>query len=196
MAVQGVIKAVLKGRLFLSIETRNIFYYGSQINSYSDYINSDYAAVDSAMDSIASILRSVCCSALNYYEFDLYSWDGEHWLLHVEVPIIDGEGLLTEEGLPSQVAILLKFATGAFRMIGHKYLAGVTEPSQEDGIVVGTVLTDLVDVGVEMMASIAVGGRVWYPGIPGKSSAFAPFTACIIHDVLSTMRRRKIGVGI
>lgn len=196
MPVQGVIKSVLKGRLFNSIETRNVFYYGSQINNFADYVTSDFGAVHQGMDDIASNLTPVTCSTMLYYAFDSYYWDNEHWILKEEVPIIDGEGLQPTDPLPPQVAMLLKFSTTAFRMIGHKYFAGLVEPHQNSGQILGEALVMLIDVGAAIMDSRAVGGRVWYPGIPGKSSAFAPFTSCIIHDMLSTMRRRKAGVGI
>lgn len=196
MAVQGVIKSVLKGRLIQSVEVRNVFYYGSMINDFSDYVSTDYGAVHQGLDDIASNLKAVTSDQLAYYAFDSYKWDGEHFVLHEEVPIVSGEGLQIDEPLPSQVAMLLKFSTSAFRMIGHKYFAGLCEDGQASGVLDSAVLTNLLDVGAAIMESRAVGGRVWYPGIPGKSSQFAPFTSCIIHDLISTMRRRKIGVGI
>ena len=197
MAVQGLIKAVLSGRFSsIGVQTKNVFYYGCQIADFTDYQTADYTAVEYGLEDIASNLTAVCGTFYTLEYFDLYYWNNESWMFHSTIPIVSGSGLLAEEGLPTQVAALLRFTTDAFRMIGHKYLAGFTEPSQEMSQLVGTTLTALIDVAAAIMEERAAGGRSWYPGIPGKSSAFAPFRSCIILDILSTMRRRKIGVGI
>jgi hypothetical protein len=196
MTVQAIIKGVLKGRLFNAIEVRNVFYYGCALNSYYDVGTGDIDAIHERLADVASQAKVVAMYSLNYYATAIYNWDGEHWILYGEYQI-DETGLLTDQdALPSQIAMLLRFTTGAFRMIGHKYLAGLGEACQAAGILNGNTLDALIAVGAAIMEDAGYMGHIWHPGIPGKSSAFAPFLSCLIPDLLSTMRRRKLGVGI
>jgi len=195
MTVQGILKGVLCGRWMNKVETRNVFYYGSTINNYNDYQTNDFLAVEDGLSAIASNITPITVTTMNYYRSDIYMWDGAHWTLVYQAPMIN-PGVSLSDALAPQVAVLVKMTTDSFRMKGHKYFGGICKEAMLLGLLTDSAIDVMVAVGAQIMDDRAHGGRIWYPGIPGKTSAFAPFKETVLYDILSTMRRRKIGVGM
>lgn len=103
----------------------------------------------------------------------------------------------TSAPLPYQNSYLLTFPTAVKKSLGKKFVPGVTENSSAGaGIIVGSVISDLVQFGVDLLAGFSVAGQTFKPGnYQILSTTFVEWASAIVEVLISTQRRRKPGVG-
>lgn len=102
--------------------------------------------------------------------------------------------------LPSGVAALLTAYTDTSKVVGKKYLPGLSEIGQTAGLWIVTVLAAMLQSGLVWIAPFnldpASEGRM-YPGVWSlKANGPKSFTGVGARDVPAYQRRRKQGVGI
>ena len=102
--------------------------------------------------------------------------------------------------LPSGVAGLLTAYTAVSKVIGKKYLPGLSETSQTAGLWVIGVLAAMLQSGMAWIAPFNLDppseGRM-YPGVWSlKQGTHIGFAGIAVRDVPAYQRRRKQGVGV
>lgn len=190
---QQVVRVVLKGRLFNVVETRNIFYYGSDRTEPAD--QNTFGIFADRIQEIAQILKPLLTNKMQFYEISAEAQVGNNWL-PIGTRLISEQGLVDGDMTSFQTAAYAFARTGVRRAVGKKYFAGVAEAMTENGRISWLGLFPLVGACVKWLQPIHVGLENWYPGIVSINAAFAPFISLSLPDVLSTMRRRKPGYGI
>lgn len=102
--------------------------------------------------------------------------------------------------LPSGVAALITAYTNLSKVLGKKYLPGLSETGQTAGLWIAGVLEAMADSAFEWVthfASLADPYSEWYPGVwSTKAIGFRLFNgATMERDIPAYQRRRKAGVG-
>jgi len=123
----------------------------------------------------------------------LWNWIGGNILVD-----LDGESI--GDPLPSGVAILGELLTDTSRVVGKKYVGGLSELAQTAGQWISTVSAAMLSSISEWMAQFQdlVDTTTYYvPGVYStKALAFKPFTgAGVVRAIPAYQRRRKEGVG-
>jgi hypothetical protein len=101
------------------------------------------------------------------------------------------------DALPHQCSPFVVFKTQRPKTVGKKFLFPFTEAHQEDSILVAGAVTAMVAFGVQVLASIAVGGDVTLTAgvVRTGIQTFLNFLVATVNDVIGTQRRRRPGVG-
>lgn len=130
---------------------------------------------------------------LSVYDTVLDQWNEK---ASVAVDNMDGLGL--GEMLPHACAAVIRFFTGVGRRQGRKFLMGLSEASQEDGVLDVAVLAALTLFAADWDDVVDSGGASFKPCVynelledhEGFLQTFA------INTILGYQTRRKAGVGI
>jgi len=195
IAMQAIMKGVVKGRIGSAVETRNIWYAGCD-ELQLQYLEDDIVGFSDHLDDIYSILVGITHSLVTFYEYEFYTWDGEEWQPSMIIPknIIGTE---TVDLGSYQTAVLFTFNTAVKNMRGRKFFPGVDELMTELGALTVDALAICANAMIVCVTGFEGGvGRTWFPGCPGKGSPFAPWLSGTVGTILSSMRRRKPGYGI
>lgn len=131
---------------------------------------------------------------------NVYKKVGPLWNLVGPAPVIF-EGLSNGDPLPSGVAALMVAYTDTSKVMGKKYLPGLSEVAQTAGLWVGPVLAAMLQSCLEWVdhfAALSDPTSEWYPGVWSlKAVGFRIFAAHIAaRDIPAYQRRRKEGVGV
>lgn len=139
----------------------------------------------------------VSCDIL---DCQVYKKVGSLWNLEAPAPIyfvpVNGG-----DPLPSGVAGLITAYTYTSKVVGKKYLPGLSELAQTGSLWVGAVIAAMLQSAI-VWASPFVGSvdatGTWFPGVwSTKASGFRVFSAALAaRDVPAYQRRRKEGVGV
>lgn len=130
---------------------------------------------------------------------NVYQKVGPLWnLLGPALVIFDPQSI--GDPLPSGVAGLMVVYTATSKVMGKKYLVGMSELAQTAGLWIGAVMAAMLQsalLWLEPFLSIADPTTVYVPGVwSAKLSGFARFAASVsTRDVPAYQRRRKAGVG-
>ena len=112
-------------------------------------------------------------------------------------PTFTAGGDATNEVMPPGVAGLVTMPTAHAKTRARKFLAGLTEGYNEDGVWTAATVLDLVDYGAILISPI-IGAETDSPiayGVVGQTGLFWPCQAYDVTNVPSYQRRRKQGVG-
>lgn len=164
---------------------------------------SDLATMTTMGDWMTRILEPmqpdivVDCDIL---DCQLYQKVGALWNLVGPCPVVFTPESIGDP-LPSGVAALITAYTYVSKVIGKKYLPGLSELGQTAGLWVAGVLSHMLASGVEWISGfddVADSTSHWYPGVWSLKTvgfqSFAPSVAT--RDVPAYQRRRKAGVGV
>lgn len=129
----------------------------------------------------------------------VYKKVGPLYNLVGEVPVDFTPGSAGDP-LPSGVAALVTAYTAISKVVGKKYLPGLSEVAQTAGLWVAGVLIAMAEMGVAWVAGFETIGDedgTWYPGVWSlKEAGFVAFSSAgMARDVPAYQRRRKAGVG-
>lgn len=129
----------------------------------------------------------------------VYKKVGLLWNLVGPAPVVFAPASIGDP-LPSGVAALVTAYTPISKVIGKKYLVGLSEIAQTAGLWVGPVLAAMLQSGLAWINTFDCDppseGR-FYPGVWSlKQAGFIGFAAALsTRDVPAYQRRRKAGVG-
>lgn len=194
-------RVIASGRLFNVVETRNMFSYVLVAANGTD----DQCAV--ALEAqIASMFNNLK-SALSHH-FEVYQTETQKWYptpgqtnvgywqtYHVTTQAI--VGTLVSDIIAYQAAVLITLKTAAKKVLGRKFLAGMTEDNTTDGLLVAGMVTVVGQFLTAMLAPVVFGaGGDAHPGVMDKTGTFREFLGGKVGSIISTMRRRKPGYGI
>ncbi len=126
-------------------------------------------------------------------EDGVYSW---HYSSEIQRDYLNIDGTSTGQMLPHQCAMLLTADTDRPKTLGKKYIPGITEEHQDSGRWITSALLGAVDILVEYLLPIVVADFGLAPGVASKIGTFVPFVSGVIGEIVSSQRRRKIGVGV
>jgi len=106
-------------------------------------------------------------------------------------------GSASGSDLPPGAAGLISFPTEVGKVIGRKYIGGLsTGLLDTDGTMLSFAVTNLVNAGNYMRASYVGTNGSWQYGVWDKNSAILRVPiATIVTDVFAYQRRRKTGRG-
>lgn len=104
------------------------------------------------------------------------------------------------DALPSGVAALLTAYTDVSKVVGKKYLPGMSELAQTAGLWVVGVLSAMLQSGIVWITPFALDpvqeGTLWPCVWSKKTTSAKSFTGIGARDVPAYQRRRKQGVGV
>lgn len=188
-----IARVIAMGQLFGSVETRNMFEYGTDsVTSLSD------PDAQSLVDQVIAILQTVqnvTISTFQYYGFEVHYWSEGHWQPYKRYPVsIVGAGSATSATF--QNAGLITAGTQWLRTRARKFIPGLAVTSAINGAWQISVLNAMANYLVLWLSPVTGEQGVWYPGVKRKDGVFAPITGGLVGNIISTMRRRKPGYGI
>jgi hypothetical protein len=130
---------------------------------------------------------------------NVYKKVGPLWNLVGPAPIVFTPGSIGDP-LPSGVAALVTAYTGTSKVVGKKYLPGLSELAQTAGLWVVGVLAAMLQSAVVWITPFALDPSsegTFYPGVWSlKKAGFVGFVSSVAtRDVPAYQRRRKQGVG-
>lgn len=103
----------------------------------------------------------------------------------------------TGEVLPPGVAGLVKFLTYVGKSYGRKFIGGITEATQNDGLANANLLSALAAFAAGILVDITISaGNTLAAGIMSqKTAGFLAFQASEVSNNISYQRRRRLGTG-
>lgn len=192
MAFTGIVRAILKGRLGGTVQTRTMFVLdiAPGTGETENELLTDY--LDSIFDPIVPLFTPVW--ALETVEKQ--HWIDTEWITMEEFPYtktFTGTG----ESLAYQMAVVFIAKAIGKRLVGRKFLPGLSEVIASVNVIVATHLSYIAQAVAAYVTTVVTqnGGTV-APGIMDKNHAFHQFSGGYASTLLGTMRRRKPGVGI
>lgn len=148
----------------------------------------------------ARVSNQVLGSTLSIFKWDfaLNRWDGLG-----QVPLIGADGTSADHMLPHGDAGLVKIFTGALRRQARKYVPGLIEGTQQDGLIAAAVLTDLGLFAADLDDRIQA-GALFLDFCTFNTDPLSPLfeTASIANGtvqaeaIVAYQRRRRPGTGI
>lgn len=189
------LRVIAKGRLAGAVETRNIFDYSSEGSTPT---NEDIANVwgQVAQGVFSTALFDILAPAFAIYEFETQHKQGDDWVTVDSHPDTRVGGSLSEF-VAFQTAFRIGAKTGAKRVRGSKFFAGLAEGAISGGSLTAGALAVAADIALAYILPVeGTDGRLWYPGVVTKTGGIAQFVSATADSILSTMRRRKPGYGI
>lgn len=109
-------------------------------------------------------------------------------------------GTVASTVLPPANAAYMQAATGAPKVLGKKYIPGLSEGTVEAGVVTLSAMGQLAFLAIDYITPIdvSVSGPTMDPGVPSPTTLlFQEFSGSgTFTDVVAYQRRRKPGVGI
>lgn len=187
-----ILKAVLKGRLAGTVETRNIF-YGQVVTVLPDTRG---AVAELYIADVLSPVRTYISSLWTTESIDVYNWVAGEWAFVENIAYVS-TGSSGGEILPYQVAAVLLGKTLAKRKMGRKFLAGFTEAASVGASITGAVLVALASAALAYVSTYtSAAGSTWEPGIVTRGGTYYAFNSGLASALWGSMRRRKPNIGI
>ena len=135
---------------------------------------------------------------LSQWDFTLNQWDGI-----ATVAMVGIDGVEAGEMLPHGAAGLVKISTALPRRQARKYVPGLAETQQGDGIIIGVALTDLALFAAALDSNLVAGSLTLNYGVFNTEPAsplFETFSAASgaveAEGAVAYQRRRRPGTGI
>lgn len=188
----SLMRAVMKGLVGSTIQTRNIFY------AEVDPAGTDTAASlwEEYFDAIYIPIEEMTSTLFQTTTYTLEIKNIDEWLFTEENPYTF---VGTGDGNPynSMISPVLIAKTVVGSAIGRKFLPPTSEASADaNSLVAGAVLM-LAEALVGYITPFVTGeGSTFDPGIITKDDEWRVFVGGFISPILGTMRRRKEGRGL
>lgn len=198
--IGDIYRVVCKGRLAAVVETRNMFSY--TLTSANATETEIAVALETKVEQMMGNLSAQLSNFWSVYESETQKWHPPvggapgYWLgYHTHANV--GAGSLAVDPAGYQAAALVLLKTGAKRVMGRKFIAGIPETMTTNGAITGALLTALGTFAAAMLDSVACGaGGLLKPGVLAKNGSFVQFNSSTVGSIISSMRRRKPGYGI
>lgn len=187
------VRAVVKGRLAYSVETRNMF--EATTNDLTT-LSAEQTVLSAWIAAIYAPFASILATAWAAYEVEWQIPITGGWQTASIIPV-SFAGTVQGDFSSFQTAVLLIAKTMTKRVMGKKFFAGLSESTSTGGLLTSGALVYCATALAAWITPFNTSGTgLWYPGVTDKSGTFAPFIGGTVGSILSTMRRRKPGYGI
>ena len=190
---QQIVKLEVKGTLFGAVQTRNVFYYGADTTTPGTQQADELAQ---NLEILVDDFSNLAIPAMTFYEIGVSYWTGTQWQPLLDYPMSISGKETGSDICSYQTAGLMRAITSVIKATGRKFLPGIAESVTLDSQFIAGVALIIVGILADYLSVVQIQFVNWYPGIPSKNAAFAPFTSATWSSLLSTMRRRKPGYGI
>lgn len=187
-------QVIAKGRWSDSLdETRNIFTVNADGDSLllqlTDWCTDLWVSGDNPLQDIITDKWAM-------YSVEIKIWSGDHWLSVAETPVTVA-GTYIADPMPHLIAACVTGLTVS-RARPKKYIAGLCEPHNSSGAIVGGALVQLANFGALWTATTPITGGEILPVAynPEGGGSEHPIVGFRINSLFSTQRRRKQGRGI
>lgn len=193
MAYTGVLRAILKGRLAGVVQTRNMF--TGQVEAGIGETEMD--VVGEYLDGIFAPITPHLSSVFHGESIEIQHFVDGEWFSISEDPydLVGGDSV--SEELANFVSVVLIGKAAGKRLLGRKFLAGISEAGVYGNVLAAAVVADFAAAGAAYVTRLdSTGGGHFDPGIVDKTGTFHVFVSGIVSTLLGTMRRRKPGLGI
>ena len=187
-------KAVAQGNINDEDDAFNVFTFSSN--------ETDASAVMSATKEWFDLMFTGLLTALSTkYKIVgilLYVLVGEVWTLVGERAVTDLNGGASSDMTPNQVAAVVTAPTGVKKKVGKKFIAGISEGNQSQGVLASDFLTLLVSFAASWISAFTASNGVSIdPLIISEKTGHAasPPTGARVDTVVGSQRRRKQGTG-
>lgn len=185
-------KAVLKGRLFGAVETRNIFY--AQVSPTS--LDTFQILWEGYLDAIFANITTIISTGWVASAIQVFEWQSPDWVPMDEINYTQA-GAATGDALPNLVSAVIVGKVPFQRGFGRKFFSGMVESMCAGDALISNAL---IALGGAALAYVSVyfgsNSGVLGPGIFKKDNTFHAFSQGFASSLLGTMRRRKPGLGI
>lgn len=187
-----ITRAILKGRLAGTVQTRNMFVGNVTLVGGDTYTDIAYGYVNAVLTPLLPWLSTLWQAE----SIQVQQRFGGSWV-DLDENAVYWAGTGVSEMLPNAVAGVLIAKTGFKRQLGRKFIAGLTEAAVNGNTLVvaaaGAFATSLM---AYVTTWTAPSGSAWAPGVLGKDGLFHIFLGGFVSGLLGSMRRRKPGLGI
>lgn len=185
---------VIAEMTYLGQQVMNVYHLlSSSAVSDSDVVTDVTTIIDGAYTNIDSILDgSLAPTSLRVLnltqneELDLISW-----------PTFTGGTIALAVGLPPGVAALVTYPTNVLGVRGRKFIAGLTENANSDGVIEGAALTTLEDLAVLTSDPFlgTASGDPWSFCVVNEALQPRIITGYQLGNIWAYQRRRRQGTG-
>ena len=192
--MQEVYQVVLRGRLFGTVETRNVFYVRTGDAYPAQQVMIDMGAWLTAMwTPMLGLLSNLWHS----YQVDLSKRvQGTPGWVPVLQFALGIQGASSGDMLPSQMAAVWVAKTLVRKTFSRKFIAGVTEAQSNSTQLITSAISDLADAMSVWIAGYEAQSVSYESGLWAKNNTFVPLFQGTVDAIMGTMRRRKQGVGV
>lgn len=186
-------RAILKGHLFGTVSTRNMFV--AEIARASEDTTLDI--FEGYLGNIITPIRPYLASGVSFDTLEVqYQGDDYKWYQIDEGPFV-WVGTGSSDQLANAVAaVLIGKVYGSFAH-GRKFFSGLTESAVQGNSLVSLAMIAFAQATAAWITPYtSEHGSVVTPGIVDKNHQFHAFTSGFVASLLGSMRRRKPGLGI
>lgn len=198
---EDVIQGVMNATGVNGQDIKNIFTWQVVKITLGAYSGAEIATIVAlAIKEVFDTLVGRLTDAMTFDTVDVYKRQGIVWD-YESTGLLDITPTLTAEVLPAGCAILATAKTFTNRVIGRKFIYGITENDVASGTLSAPGLADLADFASEYISDFGGGTQgpldELQPGVYNTTlESFRPFSGvALVKDVISYQRRRKPGVG-
>lgn len=124
-------------------------------------------------------------------------WSGTQWIVDTLIGYVYPTITFTNtaDALPYQNSPLVRFLTVFPRVVGKKYLPPFTEGDQADSVISGTALAAMVNFGDQIRTVLTPGSASVSYVVLTKTGGYVGAYGTTANAIMSSQKRRKIGVG-
>jgi hypothetical protein len=185
-------RAILKGHLFGTVATRNMFVCDLSISEG----DSEYNCFDEYLTPMLTAIRGYLAAGWTTETLEIQARSGSTWFTNEEVPYAffgQGQG----DQLANAVAAVFIGKVTALHAHGRKFWSGLNETAVSgNSLVAGAVSAFAAGCALYIAPLTTTLGSNVQPGIIAKDGNFHSFTSGFVSSLLGSMRRRKPGLGI
>lgn len=185
-------RAIVKGHLFGTVQTRNIF-VGRVALSEGD------TSSDMWVGYVAHMLNNIMSYMASSYTIETLEVQtllGGKWFTASEVSF-PWTGDISGEQIANLVAVVFIGVVSGFHMHGRKFWSGIAETySNGNSLAAAAVASFATAAAFYVTPYTSTHGGSLIPGVIGKDGNFHSFSAGFVSSLFGSMRRRKPGLGI
>jgi hypothetical protein len=183
----------------------NVFHWFAVSGSTGDSDEDVMDGIDTKLSDAYANVAANMTSMLDPYDirYDLVEWSAGREVvtraLGTRTWTLTTPPSAAGDGLPTMDAAIINFRTPEPKTFGRKYLGGMVEATQNNGVMSGAILTNLAAFATELLTDIALtdlslrAGTMSYKAI--SSTHFVQFLSAVVNAVLGTQRRRRLNRG-
>lgn len=187
----GLWQLEVKGNFSNTDQTRNIFYFTTTAVVPPGTV----ATLDWIQSLWSPTLLGRLSSQWHLTGYVWRVWIAPHWTFSYEVNNLTIAGTAGGDLLPQQMsAVVVGICSGRVRP--KKFIAGVLETDNNQGVVSGALVTELAGFGLAWITTLTDGANLYNAVAVNrtKTSSLLLNTARV-DTIFGTQRRRKQGVG-
>jgi len=191
----GQIMTVVAEMAFMGQKVLNVY---DLLNSGIEVTNTE--ALEDAgefMEVLYTEAKSIMTTALEFVSITARNANTSVDVGATDWPTLTTGSISTNQFMPSQVSALVTFPTIYPKVRGRKFIPGIAESEVTDGLLVSSAISALEAYASQLLGTYAAPNSSWQYTVlrNGTPTTQAAPTTAIVRNILSTLTRRKVGVG-